>query len=248
MFYLGVNVLKTGSGKKKMRRGLGLIALGVSIVILGSQASKHRDQNSDSTQASEAISYQSINKQELGADVVEFFWYGCPHCLRLERSLESQSFHDQVAKTTVAGQYKASFIRVPAALNDEWTLDARLFYALDSLGMTGEGHLEIMSIIQDQRPKSREQMISLLNAQIVPAISSRQLLVTVPTADAIELDMFSPNTDAKIQASIQMGRAINLTGVPVMVVSGDKVVSLGSDATYDTMGPKVLTLLNRQNQ
>lgn len=231
-----------------MRLGLGLIALGVSIVILASQASKQRDQESGSAPATESVSYRSVTKQELGADVVEFFWYGCPHCLRLEQSLQSQSFHEQVSSTTVAGQYKASFIRVPAVLNDEWTLDARLFYALDSLGMTDGGHIEMMSIIESNRPKTRSEMLKLLEDKILPSISKDNLIAWTLSPQELDAAMFSPSVDRNIQDSIERSRAIKLTGVPVMVVNGDKVVSLGSDATYDTMGPKVLTLLNRQNQ
>lgn len=226
-----------------MRLGLGLIALGISIMILGNQASHHPASDSTRSSAASAVSYRSISKQELGADVVEFFWYGCPHCLKLERSLLSQSFHATLSATTLDGQYAASFRRVPAVLNEEWALDARLFYALDNLGMTDEGHAEIMSIISSERPHSREQMLKLLNEKILPAITSGHLLASSPSASEIDLDMFDAITDRKIQDSIDLGKRINLTGVPIMVVGGDKVVSLGSDASYETMGPGVLSLL-----
>lgn len=229
-----------------MRFGLGLIALGVSLVILANQASKPREHQSISATLPEAVSYRPITKQELGADVVEFFWYGCPHCLRLEHSLRNQAFHESISEVIVDGQYKASFIRVPAALNEEWTLDARLFYVLDGLGMDDAGHLEVMTIIGSERPKTRKDMVRLLNGQIVPVIESRQLLARVPEASQIDADMFSPDVDQKIQSSIDMGKSIGLTGVPVMVVGGNKVISLGSDATYETMGPSVISLLNHK--
>ena len=228
-----------------MLMGLGLIALGISIAMLGNQASKHSDQAPATSPTSESVSYRSINKQELGADVVEFFWYGCSHCLRLETSLRSQSFHEQVANTTIDGQvqYKASFARVPAAFNDEWTLDARLFYALDGLGMDGDGHYKMMSIIGSNRPKTRGQMLSLLDDEILPSIRADKLLEWTLSAQELDAAMFSPGVDRKIQEGIELGKKVRLTGVPVMVVGGEKVVSLGTDVNYETMGPSVLSLL-----
>lgn len=225
--------------------GLGLIALGISIAMIGHQASKQSDQSPVAAPAAESVSYRSIPKQELGSDVVEFFWYGCSHCLRLETSLRNQSFHEQVSDTTIVDQvqYKASFARVPAVFNDEWALDARLFYALDGLGMDGDGHYKMMSIIESNRPKTREDMVRLLDDKILPSIRADKLLGWSLSSQELDAAMFSPGVDSKIQESIELGKKVKLTGVPVMVVGGEKVVSLGSGVSYDTMGPSVLSLL-----
>lgn len=59
-------------------------------------------------------------------EVIEFFWYGCPHCSALEPVLE-----------TWVRQLPAdvSFRRVPVAFSAEpFVAHQRIFYALDSLG------------------------------------------------------------------------------------------------------------------
>lgn len=239
--------MKTGSGKKKMRLGLGLIALGISLIILGSQASRHVPELSGQP-ASESVSYRMIDRQNLGADVTSFFWYGCPHCLRLEHTLHDQSFRNKISALSVAGEPRASYQRIPAALNEEWALDARLFYVLDGHGMTDDGHIEMMSIIQGERPRTRQQMLALLKSRIVPLITAKQLLTDSLSPELLDTEMFSRETDVKVQSSIDMGRSIGLDGVPVMVVDGNKVISLGRDATYETMGPTVISILESQSQ
>jgi len=58
-------------------------------------------------------------------EVIEFFWYGCPHCYTLEPLLEKW------APTLPAD---VQFRRVPAVLNPNWGADAVVFYAFEALG------------------------------------------------------------------------------------------------------------------
>lgn len=230
--------MKTGSGKKKMRLGFGLAALGISLLILGHQASKQNQAEA----VAQPVSFHSIQKQNPGADVVEFFWYGCPHCAHLEESLRNQTFHEQIAGTTLADGRKAKFLRIPAVLNPEWTLHARLFFALDDLGMDSEGHMKTMELIAKNRPKDRTSVLALLTNEILPMTEniSQPLLSSASQVDEL---MFSSTVDAQIEEARQLGEKIGLSGVPIMMVDGDKLLSLGADADYDTMGPRVLRLL-----
>ena len=59
-------------------------------------------------------------------NVIEFFWYGCPHCYDLEPLIEPW------ARKLPAD---VAFRRVPAVFNNpQWTLDAQIFYSLDEIG------------------------------------------------------------------------------------------------------------------
>src|SRR3974377_845975 len=55
-------------------------------------------------------------------EVVEFFWYRCPHCYSLEPYLESW-----VKKLPQDTQFR----RVPTVFSQEWAIDARIYYALE---------------------------------------------------------------------------------------------------------------------
>src|SRR5438309_1835425 len=58
-------------------------------------------------------------------EVLEFFWYRCPHCYALEPDLESW------AKRLPRD---VQFKRLPGILNDDWAIDARIFYTLEAIG------------------------------------------------------------------------------------------------------------------
>jgi len=60
-------------------------------------------------------------------EVIEFFWYGCPHCFALEPYLESWLKHKPA---------NVVFKRVPGALpGSEWLTDAQAYYTAQALGL-----------------------------------------------------------------------------------------------------------------
>ncbi|WP_322043813.1 thiol:disulfide interchange protein DsbA/DsbL [Paraburkholderia sp. J67] len=58
--------------------------------------------------------------------VIEFFWYGCPHCNALDPFLESW-----IAKQGPDVVFK----RVPVAFRDDFVPHSKMYYALDALGL-----------------------------------------------------------------------------------------------------------------
>ena len=63
---------------------------------------------------------QSVESSDR-VEVLEFFWYRCPHCYALEPELEAW------AKRLPRD---VQFRRSPGILNDDWAVDARIFYTL----------------------------------------------------------------------------------------------------------------------
>ena len=72
-------------------------------------------------------------------EVLEFFWYACPHCYDLDPLVESWK------KTKPS---YVSFSRVPVTWSDGHRALARLFYTLKSLGKLDQLHSEIFKEIQ----------------------------------------------------------------------------------------------------
>jgi thiol:disulfide interchange protein DsbA len=80
-------------------------------------------------------------------EVVEFFWYECPHCHAFEPALEAWAKRqpDDIA-----------FRRVPIWFRDEpFTAQQRLFYALDSLGLLPTLHRRVYHAIHNERTRLR---------------------------------------------------------------------------------------------
>jgi thiol:disulfide interchange protein DsbA len=75
-------------------------------------------------------------------EVVEFFWYECPHCYALEPALEAW------VKTLPSD---VEFRRVPATFNDRWNISARVFYALEAMGLLDKLHRPLLDAIHKDR-------------------------------------------------------------------------------------------------
>src|SRR5574339_906130 len=86
---------------------------------------------SDDFEFNEGSEYKLLSRQQPVAaegtiEVVELFWYGCPHCYRLEPTLKSW-LKKKPSRVT--------FTRVPAIFNNpEWHLHAGAFYTAEVLG------------------------------------------------------------------------------------------------------------------
>lgn len=77
-------------------------------------------------------------------DVVEFFWYGCPHCNAFEPSLDAWS------KKLPAD---VAFRRVPVSFSAMHETHAKIFYALESMGQVEAMHRKVFAAIHVQRKR-----------------------------------------------------------------------------------------------
>jgi protein dithiol oxidoreductase (disulfide-forming) len=84
-------------------------------------------------------------------EVVEFFWYSCPHCNAFEPRLNAW------LKTAPAD---IAFRRVPVAFRDDFVPQQRLYYALEAMGKVNELHSKVFHEIHvNRQPTSREDTI-----------------------------------------------------------------------------------------
>lgn len=74
-------------------------------------------------------------------EVIEFFYYGCEACNRMEPGLQAW------LKTL---PQEVSFHRVPALRRTEWVPLTRVYFALDSLGEIERLHAEVYKAVQDE--------------------------------------------------------------------------------------------------
>jgi thiol:disulfide interchange protein DsbA len=95
----------------------------------------------------EGIEYQRVvppQRTETGdkIEVLELFWYGCPHCYHLEPLL------DKWLQTKPAN---VEFRRMPAIFtNPKWELHAKAYYAAEALGVLDKIHRPLFDAIQAQ--------------------------------------------------------------------------------------------------
>lgn len=153
-------------------------------------------------------------------EVMELFWYGCPHCYALEPHLNE--WLDDKPEVV-------SFKRVPAVLNPQWTLHAQAYFAAEQLDAVETIHTPMFQAIHAQR----RRLIS--PDQIVRFVSSLGV-----DGQAFEQAMNSPAVRAKLQESYELGRASQSTGVPALVVAGKYRVTASLAGGY----PEMLDVVN----
>jgi len=133
-------------------------------------------------------------------EVLEFFWYGCPHCFHLEPELNAWT--KKLPKNAV-------FKRMPGVLTDAWMPLTRAFYALEAVGLQEKLHGEVFHAIHvehlDLNPPG-----AFLDWAAKKGADRKKL------ADAYN----SFAVDTKVMRAQQLTRDFKLSGVPAFVVNG----------------------------
>lgn len=74
-------------------------------------------------------------------EVIEFFWYGCPHCYHLEPAVVAWA--KSAPKDVV-------FKRIPAIPSDSWGEMASMFYTLEAMGLLDQYHQKVFDALHKQ--------------------------------------------------------------------------------------------------
>ena len=138
-------------------------------------------------------------------EVLEFFWYGCPHCYSLNPLLKTWL-------TNLPSDIE--FRYVPAIFRPNWVAGAKIFYAIETLGITAALHDKIYDAIH--RDKIDLNNESILFDWIEKQGVDRKKFENTYNSFAIQ------NQVAK---STEMSRQYQLTGVPALVINGKYVTS-----------------------
>jgi thiol:disulfide interchange protein DsbA len=147
-------------------------------------------------------------------EVVEFFWYGCPHCNAFEPSLDAWQ------KKLPAD---VAFRRVPVAFRDEpFVAHQRIFYALEAMGKLEAMHRHVFYAIHHdhQRLDKPADIAAFMGKN---GVDSSQFLETY--------NSFAVQTKAK-QAR-QLSEAYKIDGVPSLGIQGRYYTSGALAGTLD---------------
>lgn len=133
-------------------------------------------------------------------EVVEFFWYNCPHCNVFEPTFEA--WRQRAAKDIVVK-------RVPIAFRDDFVPQQRLFYALEAMGLLDKLHSKVFAAIHAEKQKidKPEAIIEWVAKQGVDKVKFTE-----------QFNSFSVAT--KASRATQLQNAYRLEGVPALGVAG----------------------------
>lgn len=171
--------------------------------------------------ATEGQDYERLRRQNLaepGADrveVVEVFWYGCPHCYTLE---------PMVAEWLERRGDEVNFVRVPATLNRNWEPHARAFYVAQALDVFEQAHPALFRALHEENKR----------------LDDRKSLAKFFTQFGVEPKAFNEAWDAfgtqtRLRRDQGLIKKYRLFGVPAMVVDGQYLVTIDKAGSYPRM-------------
>jgi thiol:disulfide interchange protein DsbA len=133
-------------------------------------------------------------------EVIEFFWYGCPHCNAFEPALEAwvKKLPDYVA-----------FRRVPVAFRDIYAVHQQIFYALEALGKLDAMHRKVFYAIHNDR-KRMEKPDEIADLMAANGIDRAKFLEA--------FNSFGVQT--KVRQATKLVDAYKIDGVPALGVQG----------------------------
>lgn len=133
-------------------------------------------------------------------EVVELFWYGCPHCFELEPQIEAW------AKKLPS---YACFRRVPAAFDEGWAPLAQVYYAFDAMGVAEKWHKPFFDATHKTwgRLPSFDMVKSFVRAQ--------------GGDEKLFVDTFNSfGVKEKVRQTIAYTKEVQAQGVPTLVIDG----------------------------
>lgn len=133
-------------------------------------------------------------------EVVEFFWYSCPHC---------NAFEPTLAAWVKKLPKDIAFRRVPVAFRDDFVPQQRLFYALEAMGLVEKLHAKVFAAIHVEK-------LNLTGGEAITEWVGKQ---GVDKAKFVEqYNSFSVVTKAGRASKLQ--NAYKVEGVPALGVAG----------------------------
>ena len=158
-------------------------------------------------------------------EVVEFFWYSCPHCNEFEPQLEAWA---------AKAPKDVSLRRVPVSFRPDFEPQQRLYYVLEALGKMAALHKKVFYAIHVEKQ-------TLNTADLVTAWAQKQ---GIDKAKFTELYNSFP-VNMKARKATQLQEAFMVDGVPALGVDGRYYTSgslAGNMARALTVTDHLLTL------
>jgi thiol:disulfide interchange protein DsbA len=148
-------------------------------------------------------------------EVVEFFWYGCPHCYQIEPDLEAWLEKQPE---------NISFVRVPAPLNKKWTVHAQFFYAAEILGLTEKLHIPLFEAMHVKKRRLFDKD-SLIDFAVEQGVNRQEFVDTLNSFGVY----------VKVQNARKLGQRYQLDGVPAIGINGKYKTSGSLAGSYSKM-------------
>ena len=138
-------------------------------------------------------------------EVLEFFWYRCPHCFQLEPGL------DKWLKTLPKD---AQLRRLPAVFRDDWMPGAKLYYTLEQMDLLSRLHTKVFDAYHLENLNLNDPAV--LGGWIAKQGVDRKKFEGIYNSFSIQ---------SKATQGARLATAYGITGVPTLIIDGKYMTS-----------------------
>jgi thiol:disulfide interchange protein DsbA len=167
------------------------------------------------------VDYRLIEQQPVETgdkiEVIDFFWYGCPHCFNLQ-----PAFEEWIKRKPA----DVALRRIPAILRDTWAPHVRIFYTLEALGELDRLHQQVYHGYHVEE-------LHMSNPDVMVQWAVRHGIDRQKWLDAYN----SSEVEQKVQQAKDRTQAYHVQGTPSLVVDGRYLTSSGMAGTVAGMIP-----------
>ncbi len=160
-------------------------------------------------------------------EVIEFFWYGCPHCYHLEPDLK---------KWLKTKPDNVDFIRQPAIFNSLWEKHAKAYFTAEALGVVDKVHADFFDAVQNKKQKleSEDQLLKFFSEHGVSEVDFRNAYNSFPV-------------DYKVRQAKTMAARYGVNGVPALIINGKYRTSGSLAKTQQNMIDVMNSLIEKES-
>lgn len=178
----------------------------------------------------EGVHYKALTPQPTDSgdkiEVLEFYWYGCPHCY---------SFEPYISEWKKSKPANVVFARVPAIFRPEWEVQARTYYALSNMGQIEDIHGKIFTAMHRDK-KRLDKKNELVDFLVKNGVDEKTFLE--------EYDSFA--VDSMVRKAKKKQKAYQIQGVPSIIVNGKYLTSGSMAGSYDNMVSIINYLIKKE--
>jgi len=170
-------------------------------------------------------------------EVLEFFWYGCPHCYAIDPLVESWR------KTKPPF---VTFMRVPVMWSEGHRSTARLYYTLESMGKLDQLHSQVFKEIHvNNDPLIAADPNDTAGAERIQTAFVGKLGVP---EDAFKKAYHSFSVETALQRADQLVQRYRIEGVPSFVINGKYMADVRSAGSPERLLSLVEDLAGQEHK
>ncbi len=201
--------------KKLLKNALAISLLGLSFTATANEQGYEPLTPAQPTQSADKV------------EIIEFFWYGCPHCY---------AFEPLIDKWSKSLPKNVEFIRQPAVFNEVWAKHAKAYYVAESLGIVEKVHADLFDAIQNKKePLDTEASLA-------------QFFAAHGVSEAQFKEAYSSfGVDSKVRQAPVIAAKYGITGVPTVIINGKYKTNGTVAGSHEKMIEVMNTLIKQES-